>query len=134
MAKRYYVSKVEVFEGGDGREVGVAARHYGIVTAQNIQLDALGNPVSDWALCILESDNHTQAAQDPGCIALPQFALDSKVSSMHAATKAAMVNQLKAFGIITDFIGNADGFRDVIRTLGVQHNPAFDENVGSWQL
>lgn len=134
MTRRYYISKVELFDGSDGLEVGVAARRFGTVVAQNIGLDANGQPTSTWALCVLDSDAHSAAIADNDCIPLPQFGLDAKVSAMHTPTKQSMLTRMQAFGIDTAFVSNSDGFRDVIRGLGRAHNAAFDENSGSWQL
>lgn len=132
MKRNYCISKVEIIEGNDGREAVCIARKYGDVVAQNINLDNQGNLIDDWGLCILETENLGQAMSDPDIVVLPQYALDAKVSAMHTPTKTAMVNALKRRGIPTDWIGNADGFREVIRTLGKMQNPGFDENQGSW--
>lgn len=134
MSKRYYISKIEIIETDEGREVRCVAGKYGTLVAQNIELDQNGDPIADWALCVLESDNHAAAIADKDVTPLPQYSLDAKVSAMHTPTKSAMVNAFKARGITTDWIGNADGFREVVRTLGKMHNPAFDENLGSWSL
>lgn len=134
MSKRFYVSKVELIEGGDGLEARVAAAKYGAVVAQNINIGPDGQPTSTWTLAIIDAENHTLADSDPDCILLPAFALDSKVSSMHFPTKTVMVNRLNEFGIDTSFVAGTDGFREIIRTLGRNGNAAFDENLGSWSL
>ena len=134
MAKRYYISKAEIVEGDDGREVRLKASQYGHVVTANVALASDGTLIEDWALCVVDSEDHAGLIKDPDIIAFPQYALDAKVSAMHTATKTAMVNRLKAKKIPTDFIGNADGFREVIRTIGRLHNPAFDEDKGSWAL
>lgn len=135
MSRRYYISKIEVFEGSDGREAGVVARKYGTVVAQSIALDpSTGNPVHPYALVILEAENHGLAIADPECFAMPQFALDVKLTAMDTATKNNMVARLNAFGIDTSSFSTADGFRNIVRSMGQINNAAFDENLGSWQV
>jgi len=134
MSKRYYVSKVELIEGEDGLEARVVAAKYGTIAAQGIDIGPDGQPTQTWALAIIDAENHTLANSDPDCILLPAFALDSKVASMHTATKSAMLNRLNGFGIDTSVFNNADGFRDIVRKLGQANNSAFDENRGSWSL
>jgi hypothetical protein len=134
MSKRYYISKAEIIDGDDGREVRLKASQYGRVLAANVPLAQDGSLIDSWALCVVEADDHVGLVKDPDIIVLPVYALDAKVSAMHTATRTALVNRLKARGIPTDFIGNADGFREVIRTIGRLHNPGFDEDSGSWAL
>jgi hypothetical protein len=134
MKRHYCISKVELIEGNDGLEAVCTARAYGRVVAQNIALDNQGQLIDAWSLCIVESENIAPAMSDSDVIVLPQYSLDAKVSAMHTPTKTAMVNAMKKLAIPTDWIGNADGFREVIRTLGKMHTPAFDENQGSWMI
>lgn len=136
MTRRYYLSRVDLVPDGESGDMmtKLKASDYGQVLASNIKLNQDGTLAFPWALCVVEAKNHAALLADPDIMGFPVYALDAKVSAMHGPTKTAMVNALAARGINTAFIGSADGFREVIRTLGRMHNPAFDENSGSWAL
>lgn len=139
MTKRYYISKVILVvdeEAGTRDAVLRAAQIVGedAIAASNVAIAADGTLVLPWALCVVEANNHAVLMSDPDIYPLPVFPLDAKVSSMQTHTKATMLNALAARNIPTDWIGSADGFRDVVRGLGRLANPAFDENAGSWAI
>lgn len=134
MSKRFYVSKVELVEVDGGLEARVAAGRYGSIAAQSIDIGPDGQPTTNWALAIIDAEDHTLADRDPDCILLPMFALDAKVSAMHTPTKNRMLTRLTAFGVDTGAFAGADGFRDIVNKLGKANNVAFDENLGSWSL
>lgn len=73
-----------------------------------------GQPVDMDCLLCLNARNHAIFASLAGVDLLPDFPLDSKVGSMHAATKQAMKARLLARGVPASITDNADGFRDII--------------------
>lgn len=126
--KRYYLSKIV----GDGLTPNTAYRPkvavHGVSWTGQIPTDSDGKPLKQWALVIVDATNHSALLADPGIEAFPDFPLDGKVSAMHTPTKAAMVAMLKAAGVDTSFVQNTDGFREVVRGVGKQFSPDFDEN------
>lgn len=126
--KRYYLSNI-VGTGDDMDPYRPKVADHGVSWVGVIPSDPVtGKPVSTWALVLVEAINHAALLADGAIDALPVFPLDGKVSAIQTATKNAMVSDLQARGIDTAFIGNADGYRDVIRGIGRTLEPAFDEN------
>jgi len=141
MAKRAFLSPI-VNLGG---EIGVMATVLrdgentratipGTTAAQLIATGPNGLPVVPWAMVFADFADLAGAMDVPGVYCLPDYPLDGKVSGMHTATKNAMLTAFAARGIPTDFVQNADGFREVIRTVGRILEPSFDENVGSYAI
>jgi hypothetical protein len=89
--------------------------------------------IGDWALSVVDiapmaAVSHAVIAADPDCHALPDFAYDSKLSSMHLPTRRTMRDRLAARGIDMTFLDNVDGYREVVRTLGQLCDPGFNED------
>lgn len=125
--KRYYISPII----GDGTEFNpyrAKIADYGVATVSVIASDPTGKPLLSYALALVSATNHGRILADAAIDALPDFPLDGKVSAINTATKNAMIAKLQARGIDTSFIGNADGYRDVIRGIGQAIEPAFNEN------
>lgn len=87
-----------------------------------------GRPTKTWALVLVASRDHAVVRNAPGVDSLPDFPLDGKVSSINTVTKNAMLARLTARGISRTFIDSTDGYREVIRGIGRQLEPDFDEN------
>ena len=122
--KIYYLSRLVPVGLGVGPQVTIY-QSLGVSMAHTIPSAAVLN---DWALSIVSALDHTPILADARIIALPVFPFDVKVSSMNRATRDQMVAGLASFGIDTSFVASADGFREVIRTLGLSRDPAFHEN------
>lgn len=86
-----------------------------------------GHPIESWCLVIAAGDNFKLVADNVDVDLLPEVDLDVKVSAIHTPTKLEMGTKLQARGIDTSFVGNADGYRDVIKHLGKLQSPDFDE-------
>ena len=89
---------------------------------------ALAGAALAWALVLVASRDHAAVRNAPGVDSLPDFPLDGKVSSINTVTKNAMLARLTARKISRTFIDNTDGYREVIRGIGRQLEPDFDEN------
>lgn len=126
--KRYYISPII----GDGTEFNPfrpKIADYGVAWVGSIPSDPnTGQPLFNWTLVMVNAVNHGTVLADNAIDALPDFPLDGKVSAINTATKNAMLTKLEARGIDTAFIGNADGYRDVIRGIGQKLEPTFSEN------
>lgn len=120
--KRYYLSKVI----GDGTEMNplrAAVADYGVNHVAEIQ------DGKDWCLVTVESKNHSALLEDPNTKALPDVALDIKCASIQKVAIDKMKADVESICKFSSaFIENQDGFRDVIRYIGKQLNPNFDEN------
>jgi hypothetical protein len=86
-----------------------------------------GQPLFNKCLVVVEANSHAAIQSLTGVNVFPDFPLDSKVTSMHTPTRQAMAAMLLSRGFSTDFLNGADGFRDVIREVGRQLDPAFNE-------
>lgn len=86
-----------------------------------------GQPTHDWCLVLASGDDFKLVEGNADIDLLPEVDLDVKVSAMHVPTKVEMGEKLVARGIDTSFVGNADGFREVIRQLGELQDATFDE-------
>lgn len=60
---------------------------------------------------------------------LPDFPLDAKLNAMHTATRHRMKQQIVARGFDPSVVDDADGFRDVIRGVGLFLQPGFNEDT-----
>lgn len=87
-----------------------------------------GKPLHKFGFVLVKSRYHGKFINNPNMIPLPQVDLDIKMSAIHTATKNKLIAGMQSLGIDTSFIGNADGYRDVIRGIGRIINPSFDEN------
>lgn len=83
----------------------------------------------DTVLALLNVPDHTPFLADPRNDPLPEFPLDGRVAAIHGPTKAAMVAAMERRRIPTDDVDRADGFRDVIRSLGRRGKPEFNEDA-----
>lgn len=128
MSKRYYISPI-VGDGTEENSFRPKVADYPVKWVGIIPSDPVtGLPLFAWTLVLVEAQNHGQLISDGAIDPMPEFPLDGKVSAIHNATKNDMLARLQARGIDTTFIGNADGYRDVIRGVGRHLEPTFDEN------
>jgi hypothetical protein len=84
-----------------------------------------GRPIYADCLVLVAAQNHAQVRADTRITAMPDFALDGKMSAINTAVKNAMIANLQKRGFDTSTIGNADGYRDALRDMGKQRDPAF---------
>ena len=126
--KRYYLSPII----GDGTEFDPfrpKVADHGVAWVGSIPSDPnTGHPLFGWTLVLVDAVNHGKILADQTIDALPDFPLYGKVSAINTATKNAMLGKLQARGIDTAFVGNADGYRDVIRGIGQKLEATFSEN------
>lgn len=131
--KRYYLAEIEQFEfepGMIGYRCRASAYPDLIFEGGEIEADPVtGIPKHKFTLVLVKSRDHARVLSDPKMHALPDVALDVKVSSIHTPTKTAMINKLKSLGVDTSWINTTDGYREVIRGIGRINNPNFDENA-----
>ena len=129
MLKRYYLADIigdGTDEGGDFRP---AVADYPVKWAGPFPInDQTGHPLKNWTLVTVEADNHAPLLQDSRLDALPDWPLDGKVSGINTSTKNAMLAAMTRRGIDTSFVVGTDGYREVIRAIGIAANATFDEN------
>ena len=85
-----------------------------------------GRPVYADCLVLVAAQNHAQLRADQRIAAMPDFALDGKMSAINTSTKNGMLRALEKRGFDTSTIGNADGYRDALRDIGKQRDQDFD--------
>jgi len=134
--KRYYVCKII----GDGSYespyraaiadiVDQKTKLRAFTFAATIKSDpATGKPVLPWCLVIAAGADHSLVQGNPDIDPMPDFPLDAKLAAMDTDTKIATLDKLSARTIDTTTLSNADGYRDLIRSLGQKHVATFDEN------
>ncbi|MBK5203859.1 MAG: hypothetical protein JJD98_00170 [Polaromonas sp.] len=126
--KQYYLCDI-IGDGSEENAYRPAVSDHSVSWVGSIPSDPVtGHPISTWALVLVATNNHAKLRNKPGIDALPDFPMDGKVSAINTATKNAMNLVLERRSIPTGLFGNADGYRDVIRGIGRQIDPAFDEN------
>jgi hypothetical protein len=81
----------------------------------------------EWCLVLVEAKNHARFNNLPDVYPLPNLGgLDHKLNSIRTATVQGMENMLRARGFNVTW-SQSDGFRDVVRSVGRQIDPAFNE-------
>lgn len=122
MAKRYYLVPV-VTEFSD--DLGISRRldlppgvNHSAVIADNV----------DWGIAIVATNNHVPLIARAGLIPFPDVSKDIRWQSVHKATRDGFAARLQARGIDTAFIGTADGFREIVRTLARRLDSNFHED------
>lgn len=132
--KRYYIC--DIYGNGDIDGDGTpqtgpyrpAVADLGVAWVGAIPTGPDGRPLYAWALVLVASNDHAKLRNAAGVDPLPDFPLDGKVSSINTATKNAMLARMTARNINRSFVDNTDGYREVIRGIGRQLEPSFDEN------
>lgn len=126
MAKKYYVSDI-IGDGSEENPFRPAVADHGVSWVGSIQSDPVtGRPIHADCIVLVAAQNHAQLRADKRITAMPDFALDGKMSAINTATKNGMLNALQKRGFSTSTIGNADGYRDALRDIGKQRDPVFD--------
>lgn len=88
-----------------------------------------GLPDLDWCLVIAAGKDFKLLDGNADVDVLPDYPLDVKVGSMDTETKGEAFAKLGDRGIDVSALGNLDGYRKVIRSLGKEHNVNFNENA-----
>ena len=128
--KRYYLSPV-VGTGSIDDPFRAAVADYGQQSVAAIIPTGLdGRPVFPWALTIVGRLNHGPLLSDAALGPLPDFPKDVRLSAMSAVAKTQLENGLSLFRLPTTLIGEASrAWRDVLRDIGRQLEPAFHEDA-----
>lgn len=125
--KRYYICDI-IGDGTEENSFRPSVADEGVSWVGPIPSDPVtGRPLSTWALVLVAAPEHGKLCNKPGIDPLPDFPLDGKVSAINTATKNAVDAMLARRGIAASF-GSADGYRDAVRAVGRENDPAFDEN------
>ena len=126
MAREYFVCDVVELpdeEFGTLRQPVINTVKFPDGTTVNFKYDEQ----HDWALCIVHHPLQIPRVNLPGVDRLPEFPLDAKVNAMHGPTKQAMESVFSRRGIAKTY-NDSDGFRSVIRSLGREFDPNFNED------
>lgn len=125
MAKRYYVAEI-IGDGSMDNPYRPAVEDYGVAWAGAIETDVAGKPIHRDCLVLVSTDNHAQLRADSRIDAMPDFALDGKMSAINNVVKTAMINALRRRGIDVSGLTNTDGYREALQQIGMQRSAAFD--------
>ncbi len=122
MARKYYLCGV----------IGAGTRESPYKSAISVltvnQVSALNGAVGQ-CLTLVNATNHAVVAALPGVYALPDVSLDIRVNSIQLSKKTEMRAQLEARGYDPTLADNADGYRDVIRGIGLRFEATFNEDT-----
>lgn len=126
--KRYYACDL-IGDGSMDDPYRPAIADYGAnyVAAYPPQDVSTGAYQGSHVLVLVNAVNHTKLMADAGADVLPDFPLDGKLSAMRTTTLKEMNTMLEGRGFSVTW-GNADGYRDVIRSVGQQLDPNFHED------
>ena len=126
MSKKYYVSDI-IGDGSEENPFRPAVADHGVAWVGSIQSDPdTGRPIYADCLVLVSAQNHAQLRSDKRITAMPDFALDGKVSAINTTTKNGMLTALQKRGFNTATIGNKDGYREALHDVGKQRDPAFN--------
>lgn len=91
-----------------------------------------GQPLYNFALCIVAAPVMTQIAQVSNLYLLPDLGLDSRMDAMEGGARTGMVQSVEAYDLDGNGLnfdadhGDADSYRTLINSLGQQLDAAFD--------
>jgi len=121
MPRRYYLCDV----------IGAGSRldpYRAIVANLGVNHVAVLNaPASANALVLVNAADHTTLLSHPQLDALPEMSLDAAWSTISLVTRAAVLARLMARGFATGAVVGTAPFREILRSLGRQLRPEFDE-------
>jgi hypothetical protein len=124
--KRYYVCDII----GDGSQenayrpsVALESVNWAAVMPANDPVT--GAPVKPWSLVVVGAKNHAPLGAKPGIDPLPALELDAVLPEL---SRASLRGRLQARGIRQD-IADRNAMREVVRGLGREIEPAFDEST-----
>lgn len=127
--KRYYMTDLI----GDGSEenpyrpamADLGVNHVAVFPPQDLETGAYQGT---HCLVLVAAANHAKLIADRRNDALPDFPLDGKLSALRSATQQGLAAMLQRRGFSASWPTSA-GYRDVIRGVGQQLDPTFDENA-----
>lgn len=126
MSKRYYICDI-IGTGDETDPFRPAVADHGVAWAGVIDSDPeTGQPIHETTLVVVETENHAALRKDNRIDALPDFALDGKMTAINTQARNGMLNALQKRGFVTSAINNADGYRDALQQIGRQRGKAFD--------
>lgn len=128
MARRHYLCPVVEAEDPDGFGLTRQPKLLSISMPEGTSRSFVLSPDGTWALCVVSHPLGIPPIVDAEIDTLPDFAFDSKVSSMHTPTKTRMVQALQRRGIGTGFLAGTDGYREVVRHVGQLCDANFNED------
>lgn len=117
--RKYYVCDVI----GDGTELNPYRAKISDLAVNHV---SVMNAAKTWAMCRVAGINLELLDMTPGIDAMPDFPLDSKMTSMGNAAKNNMNAKLNARSITQPT--SPDAYREVIRHVGQQANANFNED------
>ncbi|MDQ1307665.1 MAG: hypothetical protein QG671_3498 [Actinomycetota bacterium] len=85
-----------------------------------------GQPLCDWALCVVSGDDLTKVLADAKLQVLPDIAPDAALSAVTLADQEALVAICTAKGLDISPHVETGTFRQVIESLGKSLDPSFD--------
>lgn len=125
MSKRYYLADI-IGDGSEYNPYRPAVADHGVAWVGVIESDPdTGAPIHADTIVLVETDNHARLRADARIDALPDFALDGKMTAINTAARNGMLTALTKRGFITASINNSDGYRDALQAIGWQRSSGF---------
>jgi len=125
MSKQYYICDII----GDGIEPETAFRpaiaDEGVNWVGSIPTDSNGQPLFDWVLVLVATQNHARLTPLSGIDPLPDFFLDGKVDAIQTAALTALGNVFQRRGIDISLAGSK-GCSEVLDEVGKKQSASFN--------
>lgn len=106
----------------------------GVNVAALIPTDENGQPIYDFAFCLVSALNWTPVQQLTNSYLFPDFALDSQMSGMESEARTGLEQSVEAYdldgqGLHIDAGHNStDSYRHLLDVIGKQFEPVFSIN------
>ena len=130
MAKRYYLSPIV----GDGSMessyrpalADILAGEDGAAGSWEIASNADGTPKHQWALCVIDAQDHVRLRGGQGVDALPDITLDATLNTLNSGQRTALLARLVVLGVDTSGITASSTFIDLLDRTGKHLNGNFN--------
>ena len=130
MAKRYYLSPV-VGDGTMGNHYRPALEDLvngeeGAAGSWEIAGSEDGTPKHQWALCVIDAQDHVRLRARHGVDALPDITLDATLNTLNSGQRTALLARLGVLGVDTSGITASSTFIDLLDRTGKHLNGNFN--------
>lgn len=115
--RRFYISPI-IGNGTETNPYRASAADKGKSYLSIIPTGADGIPLFRWALCVVNTTDHTPLTGDATIEALPDISLDSQLSVLPTNVRNNLVNKLTQRGVDMTGISASSTFSDVLNRIG----------------
>lgn len=125
--RRYYISPV-IGDGSETNPYRAKLSDYNVSHVAVIAGGADGRPARQWALCLVNSTDHTALVADAELRAIPVSALDNTLGSLTPQQRQFLRDVVGELGLDTSEVTAQTTLRQLLRYIGRTLEAGFDEN------